>query len=139
MNSVTGIFQGFLPQIYLTTYRNTCFSKQLFSKNIFSGCLLHIHLYNPGFSFSSCIVNCGFDFLLKGYKASPREQKILQERKNHGKIMFRLEITRIVGEMKISLITVKIMSRGIVLKSQREDHELTVKALKFGLMRKCLH
>ena len=41
--------------------------------------------------------------------------------------------------MKISLIIVKIMSRGIVLKNQREDHELTVKALKFSLMRKCLH
>ena len=139
MNSVTGIFQGFLPQIYLTTFRNTCFSEQLIPKNISSGCLLHIHLYNPAFSFWICIVICGFAFLLKGYKASPRAQKILQGRKNHGKMMFRLEITRIVGEIKISLITVKIMSRRIVLKSQRENHELTVKALKSGLMRKCLH
>ena len=53
--------------------------------------------------------------------------------------MCRLKITRIVEEIKISLITVKIMSRGIVLKNQREDHELTVKVLKFGLMRKRLH
>ena len=136
MNSFTGIFQGFLPQIYLTTFRNT---EQLFSKKFSSGYLLHIHLYNSAFSFSSCIVICGFAFLLKRYKASPREQKILQERKNHGKMMCRLEIMKIVEEMKISLITVKIMSQGIVLKNQREDNELTVKALKFGLMRKCLH
>ena len=85
MNTFTGIFQGLLPQIYLVTFRNTCFSVQLFSKNIYSDCLLHIHLYNSAFSISSCIVISGLVFLLKCYKAPPTKKKIFQERKNHGK------------------------------------------------------
>lgn len=50
-----------------------------------------------------------------------------------------LEITQIVGEMKILPTTLKTKSQGIILKKQRENHEVTVKMHNFGLMRNCLH
>ena len=50
-----------------------------------------------------------------------------------------LEITQIVGEMKILPTTLKTKSQGIILKKQRENHEKTVKMHNFGLMRNCLH